>query len=70
MSHRHPKREEILDLWAAGMTASNIARRLGIGNKEWASNIIKRARVSGDIRAVRRKPTPDEIERARANECA
>ena len=52
------------------VTASNIARRLGIGNKEWASNIIKRARVSGDIRAVRRKPTPDEIERARANEYA
>lgn len=45
-------REQILDLWASGATASEIAGELGV-SRENVKSVVKRARAKGDLRAVR-----------------
>jgi DNA-binding CsgD family transcriptional regulator len=45
-------RERLLDLWASGATASEIAGELGV-SRENVKSVVKRARAKGDLRAVR-----------------
>ncbi|MGA4555214.1 hypothetical protein [Methylorubrum aminovorans] len=52
-----PRREAVLDAWAAGMDGPEIGRRLGMRWKT-ASMIVHRARRRGDPRAHRRQHDP------------
>ena len=52
-----PRREAVLDAWAAGMDGPEIGRRLGMRWKT-ASMIVHRARERGDPRAHRRQADP------------
>lgn len=46
------RNNEILDAWAAGETAPALAKRFGMSPSAIGANIIPKARLSGDPRAV------------------
>jgi hypothetical protein len=51
----HPKRNEILDLWATGkLTGTQIAKQLGLRTGAQVTALVSSAREGGDKRAVRR----------------
>jgi hypothetical protein len=49
-------RERLLDLWASGATASEIAGELGV-TRNAVIGVVTRARAKGDVRAVSRAPS-------------